>query len=432
MKKDHTKRRLSKDTPLERKWMLYDVGNSAFTLLASVIIPIYFSALAGQGGIDETAASTIWSYAASGVTLLLAVLSPILGTFSDYRGYKRPLFFLFAILGILLCFLFAVPMPYIAFLAVFVFAKIFYSVSLVFYDSMLSDVTTIERSDDISSKGYAFGYIGSCVPFLLSIVLILFTPLPTAVSMPIAFALNALWWLAFTIPLARSYRQTHYVEREPHAVRNNFSRLFHVLGKKKAIPNRKGLILFLVAFFFYIDGVYSIIDMATSFGTALGFDSTSLVLALLVTQVVAFPAAIAYGKLAKVVANDVLILVGILAYTAIGTFAIFLHNEWQFWLLAVGVGLFQGGVQALSRSYFSKIIPAEDSGCLFGILDIFGKGASFLGTLLFGIVTTFTHDVNSGVIPIAILFVFGIVFFLFAMKENRKRFGRFERLVRGL
>ena len=414
------KRRFFKDSALEWKWMLYDVGNSAFTLLASVILPIYFSYLAGQSGVDETSASTIWSFAASGITLTLAVLSPILGTFSDYRGFKRPLFFLTAILGILGCFLFAVPMPYIAFLIVFVFAKIFYSVSLVFYDSMLSDVTSLEKADDISSKGYAFGYIGSCIPFLISILLIVVLPIDTAVSMPIAFAINALWWLGFTIPLALSYRQKHYVERERHALRNNFRRLFHVLGRKKDIPNRKGILLFLVAFFFYIDGVYSIIDMATSFGTALGFDSTSLILALLVTQVVAFPAAIAYGKLARKGPSDVLIFVGILAYTAIGLFAIFLTQEWQFWVLAVGVGLFQGGIQSLSRSYFAKIIPSEESGCLFGILDIFGKGASFLGTMLFGIVTHFTGDVNLGVIPIACLFVFGIVFFLLAAKENRR------------
>lgn len=414
------KRHFFKDTPLEWKWMLYDVGNSAFTLLASVILPIYFSALAGQSGVDATDASTIWSFTASAITLTLAVLSPILGTFSDYRGFKRPLFFLTAILGILGCFLFAVPMPYIAFLIVFVFAKIFYSVSLVFYDSMLSDVTSLEKADDISSKGYAFGYIGSCIPFLISILLIVVLPLDASISMPIAFAINALWWLGFTIPLALSYKQKHYVEREKHALRNNFSRLFHVLGKKKAIPNRKGIILFLLAFFFYIDGVYSIIDMATSFGTALGFDQTQLILALLVTQVVAFPAAIAYGKLAKKIPSDILIFVGILAYTAIGLFAIFLTQVWQFWILAVGVGLFQGGVQSLSRSYFSKIIPAEESGCLFGILDIFGKGASFVGTMLFGIVTHFTDNVNLGVIPIASLFVFGILFFVLAAKENRR------------
>lgn len=414
------KRHFFKDTPLEWKWMLYDVGNSAFTLLASVILPIYFSALAGQSGVDATDASTIWSFTASAITLTLAVLSPILGTFSDYRGFKRPLFFLTAILGILGCFLFAVPMPYIAFLIVFVFAKIFYSVSLVFYDSMLSDVTSLEKADDISSKGYAFGYIGSCIPFLISILLIVVLPLDASISMPIAFAINALWWLGFTIPLALSYKQKHYVEREKHALRNNFSRLFHVLGKKKAIPNRKGIILFLLAFFFYIDGVYSIIDMATSFGTALGFDQTQLILALLVTQVVAFPAAIAYGKLAKKIPSDILIFVGILAYTAIGLFAIFLTQVWQFWILAVGVGLFQGGVQSLSRSYFSKIIPAEESGCLFGILDIFGKGASFVGTMLFGIVTHFTDNVNLGVIPIASLFVVGILFFVLAAKENRR------------
>lgn len=186
------------------------------------------------------------------------------------------------------------------------------------------------------------------------------------------------------------------------------------------MANKKGILLYLIAFFFYIDGVYTIIDMATSFGTALGFDSTSLLLALLVTQIIAFPAAFAYGKLAKKVRNDILILVGIVAYTGIAVFAIFMNQVWQFWLLACVVGLFQGGVQALSRSYFAKIIPEAESGCLFGILDIFGKGASLLGTFLSSLVITLTDDIHLGVIPIACLFVLGIAFFLLSMKENRK------------
>ena len=194
--------------------------------------------------------------------------------------------------------------------------------------------------------------------------------------MPIAFVLNGAWWLAFTIPLTKRYRQTHYVERTPHAVRDNFKRVFSLFSKKSAMPNKKGILLFLIAFFFYIDGVYTIIDMATSFGTALGFDTTSLLLALLVTQFVAFPAAIAFGKLAPKVHNDVLILISIIAYTGIALFAVFMTAVWQFWMLAVAVGLFQGGIQALSRSYFTKIIPAEQSGTLFGFLDIFAKGAA--------------------------------------------------------
>ena len=412
-------KKLTKERKLEWYWILYDVGNSAFTLLISTIMPIYFNGLAESGGVDATTATAYWGYAASIVTLCVAVLGPILGTLSDFNGYKRPIFFFFAIAGVIGCAALGIPMPWLVFLIVFIITKIFYSASLVFYDSMLVDVTTPARADDISSKGYAFGYIGSCIPFLISIAIVLLSDLSYSVSIPIALVINAAWWLAFTIPLVKSYRQTHFVPRTKHAVRDNFKRLFSVFSKKSDVPNKKGIILFLIAFFLYIDGVYTIIDMATSFGTALGFDTTNLLLALLLTQVIAFPAAIVFGKLAGKVRNDVLILICIVAYTGVGLFAVYMTEVWQFWMLAVAVGLFQGGVQALSRSYFAKIIPADQSGCLFGILDIFGKGAAFIGTLVVGAVTQATGSVNMGAIPIVCLFGLGIAVFLIAARINR-------------
>lgn len=412
-------KRLTPERKLEWSWILYDVGNSAFTLLISTIMPIYFNGLAEADGIAKEVATAYWGYAASIVTLCVAVLSPIFGTLSDFKGYKRPVFMLFAIMGVLGCAALGIPMPWLIFLIVFILTKIFYSGSLAFYDAMLVDMTTPKRADIVSSKGYAFGYIGSCIPFLISIVVVLFSGLPYSASMPIALVINAVWWIGFTIPLLKNYRQTHFVPRTPHAIRDNFKRLFSVFSKKSDVPNKKGIILFLVAFFLYIDGVYTVIDMATSFGDTLGFDTTNLLLALLLTQIIAFPAAIIMGKLAGKVKNDILILVCIVAYTGIAVFAVFMNAVWQFWVLACAVGLFQGGVQALSRSYFAKIIPPDQSGCLFGILDIFGKGAAFLGTLLVGVVTHATGSVNLGAIPIACLLAAGIVVFLFAAKVNR-------------
>ena len=221
-----------KYTGLEKRWILYDVGNSAFTLLASTVLPIYFNYIAGQGGVTESDAVAFWGYAASAVTLIVAILGPVLGTFADYSGWKRPLFFGSAMIGVIGCAALSVPLPWILFLALYVVVKIAYSTSLVFYDSMLCDVTTKERMDGISSQGYAWGYIGSCIPFILSIVLINFTPLDIAVSMPIAFCMNAVWWLGMTIPLARSYKQQHSVPRHPHAVRAGFARLFSVFRGK--------------------------------------------------------------------------------------------------------------------------------------------------------------------------------------------------------
>lgn len=410
----------------ELPWILYDVGNSAFTLLVSAILPIYFNALVTGAGLSGTDATAIWGYAASGVTPCVAVISPILGSFTDYKGMKKPFFFFSAVIGVIGCAALGIPMSWVAFLALFIVTKIAYSVSLVFYDAMLPDVTDLKRVDIVSAKGYAWGYIGSCIPFLISIVLVL--TVDTAISMPIAFIINALWWLGFTLPLTKTYKQTHFIERSEHTIRKSFKKLAGVFKKEGGVKNRKGIILFLVAFFLYIDGVYTVIDMATSFGTALGFDSTGLLLALLVTQVVAFPSAIVFGKIAGKVSNELLITISVCAYTFVGIFAIFMQSIWQFWVLAVMVGLFQGGIQALSRSYFTKIIPAEHSGTLFGIMDIFGKGAAFLGTLLVSIVTQATGSVNLGAIPIVCLFVAGLIVFIITARYNKPFIAQSQRL----
>ena len=171
------------------------------------------------------------------------------------------------------------------------------------------------------------------------------------------------------------------------------------------------MLLFLLAYFFYIDGVYTIIDMATAYGTALGLNTTGLLLALLVTQIVAFPSAIAFGRLSEKYSSDRLIMICIAAYTGVVLFAMFMSSQIHFWILAVCVGLFQGGVQALSRSHFAKIIPAEKSGEYFGLLDICGKGASFVGTTLVGVVSQATGKQNMGIGVLIFVFLIGIVLF---------------------
>ena len=404
---------------LEWSWIAYDVGNSAFTLMLSAILPLYFNGIGVAGGLTEPTAGAYWGYGTVIATLFVALLSPTLGAMSDVSGRKRPIFLFFAIAGVVSCAAMGIPMPWLAFLVVTVLTRVLYSASLVFYDAMLVDVTTPARTDIVSAKGYAFGYIGSCIPFLASIAVVLFSDLEATLAMAVALLINAVWWLAFTLPLAKTYRQKHFLPRTRHAVRDNFRRLFSVFSKQSDVPNKKGILLFLAAFFLYIDGVYTIIEMATTFGTVLQFDNTQLILALLLTQIVAFPAAILMGRLAKKVRNDTLILVSIAAYTGVALFAVFMTAVWQFWVLACVVGLFQGGVQALSRSYFAKIIPPEQSGCLFGILDIFGKGASIIGTLLTSVVMDATNSANLAVIPIVCLFAAGLAVFAAAAKVNR-------------
>ena len=392
-----------KTTSLEKKWIFYDVGNSAFTLLVSTIMPIYFNYLASSANVSEVDYLAFWGYATSAATIITAILGPVLGTVSDFRGWKKRLF-LFSLLGFL--------SSWIWFLLIFVLAKAAYSLSLIFYDSMLTDVTTEERMDEVASRGYAWGYIGSCVPFLISLALVLFYEtlgISMNLAMSIAFLLIAVWWVCFAVPLLRSYKQLHCIENHDHAVSSGLRRLGHVFGELK---KNKKILFFLIAFFFYIDGVYTIIDMATAYGTALGLDTTGLLLALLVTQIVAFPAALIFGRLSGKYKNASLIKICIAAYFLIALYGITLKEQYQFWILAVCVGIFQGAIQSLSRSYFARIIPAERSGEYFGIYDICGKGASFLGTTLVSAMSQLTGNMNLGVGSLAVMFLIGFFFFL--------------------
>ena len=398
-------------TKMEKYWILYDVGNSAFTLLVSTIIPIYFNALAGNAGISEVAYLAYWGYAASISTVIVAILGPTMGTVADTRNYKKPLFVFFMMIGVIGCAALSVPTSWIVFLVVFVIAKVGYNASLIFYDSMLVDVTTPERMDKVSSHGYAWGYIGSCIPFIISLVFVLMYEsigITMNTAMMLAFLINAVWWVLMTLPLLKNYRQKNFAAPPEHPIKDSFIRLGHTL---RDIKKEKKIFLYLLAFLFFIDGVYTIIEMATAYGSALGLDTTGLLLALLVTQIVAFPCALIFSRFSKRYETTKLIKVCIAAYTLIALFAIQLDKQWEFWFLAVMVGMFQGAIQALARSYFAKIIPAEKSGEYFGIYDICGKGASFMGTTLVGIVAQITNIANAGVAIIAVMFVIGFVLF---------------------
>ena len=401
-------------TAQEKKWVLYDVGNSAFILLVTTIVPIYFNALAKAGGLDSVQYLAYWGYAASIATLLVALTGPVLGAVSDWKGRKKPMFLAAALMGITGCVLLGFMGGWLSFLCMFVLAKMGYSLSLIFYDSMLSDVTEPERMDNVSSQGYAWGYIGSCVPFLLCLGLVLGADalgISMATGMMLAFQVTALWWLLCTLPVLRSYRQTHYVTGHVHP----FSQLWATL---KEIARDRKIFLFILAFFFYIDGVYTIIDMATAYGTALGFDTTGLLLALLLTQIVAFPSSLLIGRLSRTVDTGHLISICVLAYCGIAIFAMLMSTQAHFWILAVVVGMFQGGIQALSRSHFAKIIPAEKSGEYFGLLDICGKGASMLGTFAVSLISQLSGSASLGVGAIAIFFLVGLFLFRSSLRAR--------------
>ncbi len=390
----------------ETSWVLYDVGNSAFVMLSTALIPVYFSSIAEPGSSVVVA----WGYAETVASLILALMMPFLGSLADLQGNKKKFLVGFMGTGAVACAALGFPTEALPFLILYVVSSVMLNGSMVFYDGMLVDATTEDRYDKVSSHGYAWGYIGSCIPFIICLAVVLGGPsigIDMMIGMKIAFLITAAWWVAFTIPLIRNVRQVHYKERAAHV----FSDMFRGIGRTiKAIVHDLRLLLFMVAFFFYIDGVHTVIKMSTSYGTDLGIDSTQLVLALLVTQFVAFPSAIAYGRLSERFGTKRMLLIAIFAYFCIVLFAaFFLRSALEFWILAICVGLFQGGIQALSRSEFGKLIPKDNANEYYGFFDIFGKYAAVMGTFLVSVFTQLTGNPSIGVLSIAVLFLVGFV-----------------------
>lgn len=401
-------------TKQERNWVMYDVGNSALVLFNTSVVPIYFDAI--NTGASSAELVTAWANAQTVASLVVALLMPVLGSLADYAGNKIKFFLGFFLTGLVLCFAQAIPMGAMPFLVVYVLCTIGLNSSMTFYDAMLPDVTTDDRMDTVSSSGYAWGYIGSCVPFIVCILLILVGPSALGLDMlfcvQVSFIITGIWWLAFTVPLVRTYKQRYAKELAPgETFGGEVVKTIRGLGTTmRRIAEDRAILIYMIAFFFYIDGVHTVISMATTYGTSLGLDSTALILALLVTQFVAFPSAIAYGSLAKKYGTLRMILIAVAAYVGIVLFAaFFLKSEVEFWILAVVVGMFQGGIQALSRSYFGKLIPKERSNEYYGFFDIFGRYASVMGTLLVSVVTSLTGDASLGVLSIGILLVVGFV-----------------------
>lgn len=418
---------------LEKSWVLYDVGNSAFVLLVTTLLPIYFNALATGAGIDEDLYLSYWGYAGSIATVLVAFIGPICGTLSDRKGFKKPIFLLSVLLGVLGCAALGLSGNWLIFLGIFIIGKVGFHSSLVFYDSMLPEITTEDRIDNVSTLGYAWGYIGSVIPFVICLVLVLAGGsfgLSQTNAMILSFFVTALWWVIFTLPLAKHYQQTAFVERGKHPVADTFRQIATTFRKAK---EQKHVFVYLLAFFFFINGVYTIIDMATAYGTDLGLDTTGLLLALLLTQIVAFPCAILFGRLSANHDSAKLMKICIICYTGITLFAVFLVSQWQFWLLATLVGMFQGAIQALSRSYLGKLVSPEQSGEFYGLMDICGKGASFLGMILVGFINQITAGIevnvfglrlqnsNLAVSVLVVLFIIGYILFCKADKLNKER-----------
>lgn len=410
----------------EFAWVLYDVGNSAYTMLACALIPIWFKVMAigtKPGQLTSDRATAYYSMAIAVITIVVALLGPMCGAISDYKGMKKIFFTSTVAVGVCGCILNGFACQWIVFLLLFAVTKIFYNMSLMFYDSMLNDITTEERMDEVSSYGYAWGYLGSCIPFLIALVAYVLGPdmagiISGKLSMAIGFAVTGLWWLLVTVPLIKNYKQINYVEKKEHAVRSAFRRIFETI--RFIATKDKKVFFFLIAFFLYIDGVGTIIDNCINIGTDLNLSTVGQVICLLATQVVAFGGSLVFAKLSKKYDTVQLILVCIAGYFIVCLYALTLKNLIGFSFLAFGVGCFQGSIQSLSRSYFSKIIPPDNSGEYFGLYDIFSKGASFLGSAVIAGVKLAGGTINIAVASQAIFFFLGFIFLKIADGKERR------------
>lgn len=416
-------------TKLEKYYIIYDAGNSAFTMISVSLFALFFG-LITDGKISQSLSDSLWSYAISAITLIAVLIGPVVGSISDFKGMKRPMFLTMSLLAIIGAIILGISMNYILWLILFVIVKVFYNGALMIYDSMLVDVTDEENMNKISTYGYAIGYILSLIPFLAGICVVAFgfqnyntnePSMEASLNCPygylICFAINSLWYLAFTLPLFKHYKQKHYIEREKGLIKASYKRIFNTFKDAKGNAH---IFLFLIAFFFYIDAAYSIIELAVKVAESLGVDQIQALIALVAVQVIAFPASIFILHLNKKFKTEHLILACIIGYLGVTTLACFISQTWMFWLLAVMVGLFQGGIQALSRSYYAKIIPANSSGEYFSLYDAFGKGASFLGTLLFGIINHATGNANLGIIPLVVLVIIGGTLFIISIRSKAK------------
>ena len=393
---------LKKFTKQELSWMMYDWANSAHSVIVVTLLPIFFDTVAGYT-VDSVSSMSTWGYATSIAMAIVALSAPFLGVFGDIRGMRKKLFAAFMLLGVLAVAGLALT-PGMDFtsstdaagrvaglvLVLYILSTIGFDASCIYYDAFLTDITTADRMDSVSTMGYGLGYIGgSTIPLVIFLGMNA-AGVPMLTCLSVIFAITAVWWLAFSLPLLKNCQQTSGKPYEKGDVGRSIRSVFATV---REIVADKPMLVYIVAYFFYIDGVHTIISMATSYGTNLGLDSAGMLLALLLVQVLGLPFCLLYMKLAARFGARRMVGVGICVYMFICVFGFFMDSLWQFWTLAVLCATSQGGIQALSRSMFGKLIPDKDrSGEFFGFFDIFGKFSSIMGPALVGVVSALMAD----------------------------------------
>lgn len=400
---------MSKLTNQEKSWILYDCGNSAYSLaITTAILPIFYKTTIAAD-ISNAQSTAYWGYTNTIAIIIVAILAPILGTIADYKGFKKKFFNVFMLIGILATALLGTlgQGDVTACLVIYAFTVLGFSGTNVFYDSFLVDVAKDDNLDKVSSYGFAFGYIASILPFVLCLAIIMnpsIVGLTALNATRVSFIIVALWWALLSIPMVKNVKQVHYVEREPNPIKNSFIRLYRTFTE---IKKYKVAAIFLLAYFFYIDGVHTIIRMSTVYGSDIGISDDTMLFVLLVTQIVAFPSAILFSKFAKRTSTKFMLMYGIILYTLITIFAYFMSKEIHFWILGIIVGTAQGGIQALSRSAYGKLIPKENSAKFFGLYNILGKASAALGPFLIGFIAQITDNSRFGILSLIVLFIIG-------------------------
>ncbi len=410
-------------TKEETSWILYDVGNSAQVLMTMTVL---FPLLINRITPGDSSVYVGWANAIYGA--ILAVLSPVLGTVADYQGQKKRLFCIFLYIGIIAGFALALPfIGYQAAIVIFIIAMIGYNGSIIFYDAFLVDVTSDDRVNKVSSAGYAWGYIGSVLPFLIFIIpfaaVTLFGDengtlmlgsfaLTYRLAVGISMGLSVFWWFAYSRPLLKNVHQRQYHEPTKHIVKDSFLRLFNTFKNIKANRN---IFLFCISYFFYIDCVNTVIKMAVSLATDMGVSDIMSLAVVIAIQFIAFPSAIYFGRLVDRFGSKCMIYAGIVGYFFIIAFgAMIPSNVNLIWVVGVLVGLFQGGIQSVSRSYFTLLIPAkEDANEYFGFFSVFSKFSAILGPIAVSLVITLSGNTSYGILGLIPMMIIGGIVLIF-------------------
>ncbi len=410
-------------------WSIYDWANSAFaTTVMSGFFPLFFKGYWANP--DNPAESTFYLGLANSIgSIIVAALAPFLGAIADRGSAKKKFMYIFAFLGIIMTgglWMVAQGQWQMAVLF-YVIATIGFSGGNIFYDSLLPGVASEKKVDYTSSLGFAMGYIGGGLLFLVNVVMYLKPELfgipDGATAIRISFVSVAVWWAVFTIPIWLWVDEPEIYEPVGigAAIGLGWKQLMDTL---KDIRHLKVVGMFLLAYWLYIDGVDTIVRMAVDYGMTLGFPSSALITALLMVQFIAFPSALLYNYFATKIGLKPAILVGIAGYGVITFLGYFMAEEWHFYTLAAMIGLFQGGIQALSRSMYTRLIPAEKAAEFFGFYNMLGKFAAVIGPMMMGTITLITGNIRYGILSILILFVLGAYFFMKVNIEEGQKMAR--------